>query len=367
VFTISIRAQAPGEIVGLDLKTNDVEFYSINLVTQSCQSVSSISYYPSHQGNSTYDPVHNRLFAKNSIYMVVVDANTGTLLDTIGGLNNFYGIEYDRFCDCIRGIVYDGINTHYYAYIDLSSKSIQTITVVSPQSIYFGESTYDKNAGRYFRMCGNHIEVIDFFGQVNDVIPMPIQLNGIEYDDVNDRVYGTYFENNKLKIASIDGATHQFQTIDSLVMSSYLLGGESSYDELNTRYFFLSSDKLYAYDVFNNILNTYNLPVPLSFFRRNIEYKAPPPAPNTTGLIDNPKLASSVFLYPNPNKGVFGFRGLEPNTEIRIFDLHGKCIHHSISNSGLSIITLQNQTPGLYFYSLTKNTKEINRGKLIIE
>ena len=61
------------------------------------------------------------------------------------------------------------------------------------------------------------------------------------------------------------------------------------------------------------------------------------------------------------------FSNLEKDNVIEIRDVTGKLIYTTISKGDGTTIDLSEKAKGLYFYSISNKTKEIQQGKIILE
>lgn len=92
--------------------------------------------------------------------------------------------------------------------------------------------------------------------------------------------------------------------------------------------------------------------------------------PFTSVPSENTVSNREIILYPNPGRGEFNILIPETNTtvELKMFDIHGKCVYTSKeeSTSGLIKLTPGNKIPGLYFIELKGETASWH-SRLIIQ
>ena len=64
--------------------------------------------------------------------------------------------------------------------------------------------------------------------------------------------------------------------------------------------------------------------------------------------IENPKVASPVFIFPNPVKTNLTVTGAEKGVKINLFDLNGKLLQSAIAQDSSTDINVSSLPPGLY-------------------
>ncbi|MBL0328787.1 MAG: PKD domain-containing protein [Bacteroidetes bacterium] len=85
----------------------------------------------------------------------------------------------------------------------------------------------------------------------------------------------------------------------------------------------------------------------------------------TTAIDQNSNIHISV--YPNPSSGQFNFSGLEKGSHIEVFDLTGKKIYETTSNSDIQRIDISEKAKGVYFYRITKDMQLIQSGEISLQ
>lgn len=364
---VKTKAQSTGEIVGVSLVNSEYSFKSMDLSNQTASAFSSLGFRNVLQGNTTYDTKNNIYYYRNGSYIYKVDAVSGQFLDSLAQqLNTFDGMEYNETCDCLMGIYTDPSFQRYFASIDFTTKSFNPIQTVTGNVFVFGESTFDRVNQRYFRARTNSVEMLDVFGNQLALLPRPVNMACFEYDETLDRLIGTYFSSTKLIITSVDIATQQTQDLDSIQLTSPLLGGESTFDQKNQRYFFRTGNEIYAYNLQTQIFETYSDPG-FGFEKIfGIEFKEPPaPIVDVTGINSN-TLDEGLMVYPNPAEKDICFQGLRKGSRIKVFNVSGNCIYDEVIENDRVYFPIKNQTPGLYMYAVTYEGK-VKKGKLILK
>jgi hypothetical protein len=372
LFTIAFasilktKAQSTGEIVGVSLLNSEYSFKSMDLSTQTASVVSSLGWRAVWQGNSTYDRKNNMYYYRNGLYIYKVDAASGQVLDSLGQLNTFDGMEYNETCDCLMGIYSDPNFQRNFASIDFTSKNLNLINPVSGNVIVVGESTFDQVNQRYFRARSNSVEMLDIFGTQLALVARPGNMNCIEYDEGMNRLVGIYFSSTKLIITSVDIATDQVQDLDSIQLTSSVYSGESTFDQKNQRYFFRTGNEIYAYNLQTQTFETFSDPG-FGFEKIfGIEFKEPPPPIVDVTAINSNTPGEGLMVYPNPAEKDICFQGLKKGSRIKVFNVSGHCTYDEVSENDKVYFPTKNQTSGIYMYEVTFDGN-VKRGKLIIK
>lgn len=84
----------------------------------------------------------------------------------------------------------------------------------------------------------------------------------------------------------------------------------------------------------------------------------------TTGLKELANGSRESVVYPNPSKGIFTVKGVNENSTVTIFDLAGKSVYSTNTNSGQ--VDASSLGSGIYFFTVS-NGSSVQKGKLIIE
>jgi peptidyl-prolyl cis-trans isomerase B (cyclophilin B) len=89
---------------------------------------------------------------------------------------------------------------------------------------------------------------------------------------------------------------------------------------------------------------------------------------NTSAVgIESTDLLNKIVVSPNPSSGQFLFSNLEQENTIEIYDIMGKLVHAVLSKNAIESIDLGGKEKGTYFYRITKEDREIQQGKLVIQ
>ncbi len=89
----------------------------------------------------------------------------------------------------------------------------------------------------------------------------------------------------------------------------------------------------------------------------------------STSIPEKIAAGNELTVYPNPNNGLFYIsEKLEQNSVVTIYNITGQAVAEAAHNtSGKTMIDIQNQPKGVYFYFIKKGAEVIKRGKLIVE
>jgi len=87
-----------------------------------------------------------------------------------------------------------------------------------------------------------------------------------------------------------------------------------------------------------------------------------------TGITSSIEIGNNADfqIYPNPSNGVFSVVSDSKNPEIEIYNLVGKLVYHSKSQSSTTTIDLTDQQSGIYFYRITLEKQFTKSGRIII-
>ncbi|MDI1355903.1 MAG: T9SS type A sorting domain-containing protein [bacterium] len=73
------------------------------------------------------------------------------------------------------------------------------------------------------------------------------------------------------------------------------------------------------------------------------------------------------MVFPNPGRDKFTFANVSPGDLIEITDLSGKLVHQQIAKDKMAAVELPYVAKGAYLYRITRNSKEVLRGKLVLQ
>lgn len=85
-----------------------------------------------------------------------------------------------------------------------------------------------------------------------------------------------------------------------------------------------------------------------------------------TGTVDN-YVQSPVTVFPNPSSGQFTFTDMEIGNIIDVFDLAGRVIYTQTASDAVCMVDLSMFNSGVYFYTIRRNSENIQKGKIVVE
>lgn len=76
---------------------------------------------------------------------------------------------------------------------------------------------------------------------------------------------------------------------------------------------------------------------------------------------------SKISVFPNPGAGKFTFSGVENGNKIRLFDVGGKLVYEAVAKDDHLTLDLESRDKGVYFYQVSGQNKELQRGKIVVK
>ena len=86
-----------------------------------------------------------------------------------------------------------------------------------------------------------------------------------------------------------------------------------------------------------------------------------------TGVPSQTAANTKISVFPNPSNGQFNFSGLEKGNKLRLFDMNGKLVYESVIKENTLTLNLEGKEKGIYFYQVSSQQKELQRGKLVVK
>lgn len=86
-----------------------------------------------------------------------------------------------------------------------------------------------------------------------------------------------------------------------------------------------------------------------------------------TGAAANGPANTTIAVFPNPSAGKFNFSGMEKGSKLRVFDMNGRLVHETIAKENNITLDLDGKEKGVYFYQVSNQQKELQRGKLVVK
>jgi|GEM_PF-5163817 len=178
-----INAQSTNIIVG-SYWTGSVEmFTSLDLSTKTftdLDTLHGVEYLS--LGSSTFDAANNRYFNITNLGVTVINAQTGTIIDTVAIplLFGMKGIEYDPNTDKLLGSYWTG-SVELFTSLDLSTKTFTDLDTLHGVEYLSPGSAFDAANNRYFNITNLGVAVINAqTGTILDTVAIPLGIKGIE-------------------------------------------------------------------------------------------------------------------------------------------------------------------------------------------
>lgn len=309
------------------------------------------------EGETTYDALNNRYFVKNGSSIFVIDALSGSVMDTINNASDFYNMEYDLVSNALVGFGINGASITFKAY-SLTGGFFYTInTITSIDSIVKGESTFDQANRKYFTMTNLGMVVINSSGVLTDVLCASPSLNGIEYNRVNNRIYYLEWNGAQFDFTSIDATTCSTGYICLLPTDTLAFKGESTFDWALGYYY--SRTNLGLVQININTGQVTQFPATSNFLQMEFASISP------TGIWKN-ELQRQTSVFPNPSTNYFKFSNLNLGSNLEIYNTAGQLITSRILTKTSVTLDFEKEARGIYFYRIRNPIGETEQGKLIL-
>lgn len=348
------KAQS-GNLLNIKLNGSNYALNNIALPTQS--SFNYGNFGPTFAGGrSTYDRINNRYFTYGTeIY--VIDALTGSVLDTLPLPSGMINIEYDELCNCLVG---GSFQNNFYK-IDLITKNVTNYTFSSGGEALLSEkSTFDRINQRYFFVTNMDVRGVDTAGAFS--IAGIGKLRAIEYDASLNSIFGIFLTLPP-RFTRVDLTTMTGTSLSAMPDNNYFYG-ENTYDEVNHHYYIKSPNGVLVLNAITG--NTIAL---IPYTGAGMEYANLPSSPGpgqTTGIQMNSNHLMP-FIFPNPGDGHFYVANTNEEMTIEVSDAFGKQILKRQAKMESDHLDLSEYTPGIYFYRLTHNSQALLNGKLVVK
>ncbi len=79
------------------------------------------------------------------------------------------------------------------------------------------------------------------------------------------------------------------------------------------------------------------------------------------------ELTDNINIFPNPSSGLVNVSGLSMNSSLHVYNIVGNKVMEKVVRQNQEIISLKNQTSGVYFIVITNDNEIIGRYKLILK
>ncbi len=193
-------------------------------------------------GASCLDKTGGRYFTRTNLGIVVIDIDSGTILNTIptpNGLNGLKQLEYDPNSNKLYGTYWTG-SAEILSSVDLTTNTVSDIGVINGVTlIYNSTSTFDIANGRFIFSTNLGVTLVDINNaNVLATFDNPNNIKLLEYDSGTNKVFGSYWSGGRERFASIDLGDGTFDSIKRLTGVTSIHIGSSTFDSDGGRYIF---------------------------------------------------------------------------------------------------------------------------------
>lgn len=355
---LQLSAQPISKLAGAHGNGSTQVFSTISLSGNVYSQLSVIAPRNPVAGESTFDEISARYFTKTASTIFVINAISGTVMDSIPNVGAFHNMEYDKRSNSLVGMCPTGTTVVFKSYDLITKADVTKSTLISVDSTVLGESTFDPINRRYFSNTNLGVVVIDSNGILVDVLCSSPYLKGLEYHPGTNKVYYLEWNGNNFDFVSVEANTCSLGFIASLITHTSTANGESTFDRTLGRYYCKTNMSIVEIDVQNgSVLQTF--PATNNF--AGMEFMSLMPA----GVYKN-NSGESVKVFPNPGTGSFYFSELNAGTFLEIFDNEGRSVFQTTVKEKSLWVDFEGKHKGLYFYIIYDFETEIQRGKLIL-
>lgn len=312
-------------------------------------------------GESTFDPVNKRYFHYSDRGIIVVDANTGTLLDSFPDTLHLLGLEYDPEFEKLYAI-YPDASLMRFVSVDPDSGTITILdTLDGINTEVNGVTTFDMCSHTYyFESDENIIAVNANTGAIIDSIPRGLnEYLGLESGGTGVALYGLSIRDTMVDFVRINPYT-KTQTVKSSLsfLRDGFYPGETTFSRDLGFYVLNTPSYIYVLDtaggsVVDTISNTNNL---LGLEAVYNEYCIA-----IDGIQETEHQSLSATVFPNPASEKASLRFNEPVTgaSIEVIDFSGKRVSYIQHFSG-SVYTadLSGLPDGLYLLRVADSSRQ---------
>lgn len=346
------NAQISGKLLGLRYTGTEWVVDSLSFPGHNLRDMDTITEFTYLQsGESTYDPVNKRYFHYTETGVIVIDANTGALLDTFPDTLLLMGLEYDPQSDklyALEGSYGGGLQ---FMSIDPDSGTATILdTLEGINSVLLGQTTFDMCSGIYFfisdtTVMGLHAST----GTIIDSMPTyRNQLMNMEAGNIGPTLFGLAYRDTIIDFVKYGFFSKTKTVISSFPMIDGVYQGEATLDRERGFYVVNSISHIYLLDtVTGAILDTVsNANQLMGLEAIYTEY-----CRIVDGIKEPKRLSLSATIFPNPANESASLRFDEPvsDASIELIDFSGKRMNYVQHFSG-SVYTadLSGQPAGIY-------------------
>lgn len=327
-------------------------------------------------GESSYDAVNDRYFNVTiELGILVIDAYTGTILESIPNPKNVKGLEYNPTTGQIMGSYWNGTN-EIFTTLDLSTKAFTDLRILTDvQFLMSGESAYDPVNDWYVNRTNLGFTLIMAqYGAIFQTIPDTRNLTGIELmRSTCELGFTRQPESKRVAInrnvqfivgTSADPVTYQWQ----------INTGEGFMDLTNTGQFSGATDDTLSISMvtLENNSQSFRCIIQSGSCKAasapaNLEVRNAVSISGDSGgdeneeedlEDDNTILATKqpldLLIFPNPTADQVTIQSNEKHlgTRIQLFDSSGRLVIKSRLDSRLITLSLTQLPKGLYFLQM---------------
>ncbi len=283
-------SQSLPPIIGTYWTGSDERLATVDIQTGSYSDIGVIpGVISAYQGESTFDFLSGSYMFSSNLGSTVVDVSNGSVLYSFPNIPNVFqlkGLEYDVHNRRLIGTRWTG-SEERLTTINFQTNTYTDIGIIEGvNSIHQGGSTFDFVHGRYIAITNLGLTVIDASdASVINAIPNSpnsIFLKGLEYDVLNDRIVGTYWDGSVEKLATVNPQTGVYTDIGVIPGVVSVHQGGSTFDFVNGRYIFITNLGLTVVDVSNATVISAVPNIPNSIFLKGLEVLNTCPPPSIT-------------------------------------------------------------------------------------
>lgn len=360
ILFLQSQAQLVGQLYGAHLNGNNKIFSAMQVSSPAYSQIATlpIPFNPS-TGKTTFDERTGRYFIKSGSTILIINALSGTVLDSITNASDFFNMEFDAGANRLIGLQINSSTIQIKTY-SLATKSSSILsTLLTSTAAVIGESTFDPINRKYFTLTDVGLLVVDSLGQQTDVLCASPSLNGIEYNVSTNKIYYFEWEGTIYRFTGIEANTCNVQLLNDYPAITYIKRGGSTFNQKNSHYFAQINAGIIEVDVLTG-LATQTLIISNSF--TNSEY-----GDLSSVGIQKQTNFSSLIVFPNPSTDKFYIQNAELGARIEITSTSGQIIFTGLIDRAPFPIDLQGTEKGIYFYSITTASNGTAQGKLILQ
>lgn len=359
IVHLNAFSQQFSQLVGAHHNASTNVFSALDISGNNYQQISSLPAALNFSGQTTFDDKHQRYFVKSNSSILIINASTGNIIDSIPNVGAFYNMEYDEKANCLIGMVATGTVITIKVYDVATKIGTSKSTLPTSDSIIVGESTFDAATRRYFTTTNVGVIVVDSNGVQKDVLCSSPVLKGIEYCPLDNKLYYMEWAGLAYNLVAIESDMCTINVPGAYLGLVNVETGESTFDKTLGHYYTITNLGLLQINAVNGVV--VQTLTPVNNFKGMEFFSATSTGLNVMGF------GTQDHVFPNPGKGVFYFRGLENGSLIEVFDVEGKMIYQSIVNQEPMTIDLTGTPKGIYFYTTSDSNHIVRTGKLMID